>query len=305
MSPERPGEGGEPTTAGPPGEAVEGPLEDDAAVLREPVTLEPSLLDEAELDRQWADEPSDLAGEEDEEAAVEARTALEPPLEAFDETIEPEELEERLESEAEAAEEVSIHEVEPVLEALLDEGTPLEELPADAVADELELEREGGPAEARAERTWRPPPLLPRVVPTETQGTGGTIDLELARRRLLAERARLERLRGDLEEGGLRSRSEQEDLSELSAVDQHPADQGTETFDRERDVSLRDQVEGELLEIERALQRVEAGTYGRCEACGRAIGEDRLEAEPATRFCLEDQLAAEREAFAEVPESEA
>lgn len=42
----------------------------------------------------------------------------------------------------------------------------------------------------------------------------------------------------------------------------------------------------ELVETEDALRRVDLGTYGRCEACGGAIGRQRLLALPAARFCL-------------------
>ena len=83
---------------------------------------------------------------------------------------------------------------------------------------------------------------------------------------------------------------------ELSTVDQHPGDSGTETFELEKTVSLLEQVEDELQEVEAAFQRLEAGTYGTCQACGRPIGDERLEAMPAARFCIEDQAKAEREA---------
>ena len=95
---------------------------------------------------------------------------------------------------------------------------------------------------------------------------------------------------------GLTSESEEESLSELSSLDQHQADVGTETFNRERDLSILERVEAELADVEHALQRLDDGTFGTCEACGRPIDEARLEAMPATRFCLEDQAMAEREA---------
>ena len=115
-----------------------------------------------------------------------------------------------------------------------------------------------------------------------------------ARKRLEQERTRLQGIRDDLQR-------EQEDATsdtsgELSSFDQHPGDTGTETFEMERNLSLRDQVEEELVEIEAAFQRLERGKYGRCQACGRPIGDERLEAMPATRFCVEDQAKAEREA---------
>ncbi len=114
--------------------------------------------------------------------------------------------------------------------------------------------------------------------------------------RLEAERQRLEGLRAGYEEEGLQSQSEQDDLSELSAADQHQADVGTETFNRERYLSILEQVEAELGDVEHALERLANGTYGTCEACGKPIDEERLEAQPAARFCMADQAAAEREA---------
>lgn len=76
---------------------------------------------------------------------------------------------------------------------------------------------------------------------------------------------------------------------------QHQADMGTETFERERDLSILEQVEAELGDVEHALRRLDQGTYGTCDACGGPIGDERLEALPATRFCLVDREKAERE----------
>ena len=122
------------------------------------------------------------------------------------------------------------------------------------------------------------------------------MDADEVGRRLESERARLAELREDFELEHLQTESEQENLSELSTAAQHQADLGTETFDRERDLSILEQVEAELADVEHALERLESGTYGTCEACGRPIDDARLEAQPATRFCMEDQAAAEREA---------
>jgi DnaK suppressor protein len=125
------------------------------------------------------------------------------------------------------------------------------------------------------------------------------VDLDRARERLLEERERLQRIADALsgepgEEGG----SERDDLSELSLADQHPADLGTEMFEREKDVSILERIEAERADVERALKRVEEGAYGRCEACGRHITKARLEIRPAARFCVDDQAAAERAAHA-------
>jgi RNA polymerase-binding transcription factor DksA len=114
--------------------------------------------------------------------------------------------------------------------------------------------------------------------------------------RLAAERLRLQELRTEFEAEHLQTETERESLSELTTADQHQAEVATETFDRERDVSILEQVEAELADIEHALVRLSAGTYGTCEACGKPVAEERLEVQPATRFCVDDQAAAEREA---------
>ncbi|PLS76603.1 MAG: hypothetical protein CYG61_00720 [Actinobacteria bacterium] len=139
------------------------------------------------------------------------------------------------------------------------------------------------------------PLLLPRLA--ETAGNySHDMDDELVRGRLEEERTRLGGLRDGYFADGLTSESEEDSLSELSSVDQHQADVGTETFNRERDLSILERVEAELADVEHALRRLDDGSYGTCEACGNAIGEARLEAMPAARFCLQDQALAEREA---------
>lgn len=119
-------------------------------------------------------------------------------------------------------------------------------------------------------------------------------DAEAVRNRLTDERQRLQSLQRDL--AHVRDEDEQDDLSALSSADQHPADAGTETFDRERDLSTLEQVEAELAEVEAAFERLGAGTYGACEACGRPIGDERLRALPFTRFCVDDQQRVEASA---------
>ena len=121
------------------------------------------------------------------------------------------------------------------------------------------------------------------------------MDPDVARQRLDEERVRLEETRATFDDEHLRDESEDDSISELSSNDQHPADIGSETFEREKDLSILEQVEAELADVEHALRRLEDGTYGICEACGQPIDEARLEALPAARFCLKDQAAAEQE----------
>jgi DnaK suppressor protein len=120
------------------------------------------------------------------------------------------------------------------------------------------------------------------------------MDKAKARRRLEEERTRLQGIRDGLQRE--QDEGSSETGGELSSFDQHPGDSGTETFEMEKNVSLMEQVDDELAEVEAAVQRLERGTYGTCQACGRPIGDARLEAMPATRFCVEDQAKAERQA---------
>lgn len=56
---------------------------------------------------------------------------------------------------------------------------------------------------------------------------------------------------------------------------------------------LLDQVRSELDDVDAALQRLQVGTYGQCEACGGPICRERLEVVPAARYCLDHQPVAE------------
>jgi RNA polymerase-binding transcription factor DksA len=119
------------------------------------------------------------------------------------------------------------------------------------------------------------------------------LDPEVIRSRLLEEQARLQQVRLSIVEEVPATESERDALGELSVVDQHPADVGTETFEQTKGLSILEQVEAQLRDVERALARLDDGTYGTCEICGRPIEPARLEARPAARYCLEDQMRVE------------
>jgi RNA polymerase-binding transcription factor DksA len=128
-----------------------------------------------------------------------------------------------------------------------------------------------------------------------------TVDPEEARKRLQDEKARVEGLVDNLREEAGTSESEQ--LSELADYDQHPADMGSETFEREKDLSILEQLEDELAELQAALERIDAGTYGIDEVTGDPIAPERLDAVPTARTNVDTE--ARREPDSRLPRGRA
>ncbi|HEX8927364.1 MAG TPA: TraR/DksA C4-type zinc finger protein [Actinomycetota bacterium] len=121
------------------------------------------------------------------------------------------------------------------------------------------------------------------------------MDDDKIRARLEEERQRLLGVRADLL-GDAETTGDAASVGELADYDQHPGDIGTEVFEHEKNVSILEQVNAQLGDIDAAFGRLDKGTYGTCEACGRPIEPARLEERPFARFCLEDQQRVEREA---------
>jgi RNA polymerase-binding transcription factor DksA len=96
-------------------------------------------------------------------------------------------------------------------------------------------------------------------------------------------RASLEEERGQLQA----QLAELDDDSDLS-YDENFADSAQVAGQQGANRALAGQLKENLSEVERALQKMEAGTYGICERCGKEIAEARLEAMPATPFCIDD-----------------
>src|SRR3954447_1785103 len=76
---------------------------------------------------------------------------------------------------------------------------------------------------------------------------------------------------------------------ELADYDQHPADQGTETFEQELDETTLMILEEEARQVAIAQQRLAEGKYGICVDCGEEIPAARLEAVPEAVRCIKDQ----------------
>ncbi len=83
--------------------------------------------------------------------------------------------------------------------------------------------------------------------------------------------------------------------TELSNYDNHPADMGTQLFDLELNNALFQHQEYLLREIHDALGRIEDGRYGICTFCGQEISEERLEALPYARLCINCEEIREKE----------
>ena len=105
-----------------------------------------------------------------------------------------------------------------------------------------------------------------------------------ARSRLAAERedteARLAALQRDFE--SIVSSS----ASAAGADDEHDPEGSSTAFDRQHVAALIRQARDHLAEIARAQQRLDDGSYGTCERCGRPVGGERLAARPAAATCI-------------------
>jgi RNA polymerase-binding protein DksA len=119
-----------------------------------------------------------------------------------------------------------------------------------------------------------------------------SIDIERMRERLVEERQRvvdaLDNIRTE-NPGSLG-----EEIEEPTYQDNHPGDVATATFDREMASTLEENSTHVLAGIDAALDRIEHGTFGVCERCGKPIGEERLEALPWATLCIDDKRKQER-----------
>lgn len=101
---------------------------------------------------------------------------------------------------------------------------------------------------------------------------------------LIAEQYRLiEQLNGDKDH----NISQKDAVGELSSYDNHPADMGTELYEREKDETLEAHATKQLEEINGALHAIEEGTYGLCETCSEPIPYERLAVIPEASTCVE------------------
>lgn len=106
------------------------------------------------------------------------------------------------------------------------------------------------------------------------------------RKRLLDEKKHIVKRIEAINQGGLHE-SMASSISELSLYDNHPGDVGSEMFERSKDFALREDSFRMVRAIDEALEKMEKGTYGKCDVCDEEIPPERLEAVPYTTLCLD------------------
>ena len=122
-----------------------------------------------------------------------------------------------------------------------------------------------------------------------------SIDAERFRGLLTAERERVVAAIEYLHEENPGSIEDETGELVSGSADNHMGDTATETFDRELDYTLEENSEHVLAEIDAALERIEAGTFGTCRSCGRPIAPERLEAIPWATQCIDCRRREERQ----------
>lgn len=103
------------------------------------------------------------------------------------------------------------------------------------------------------------------------------------RESLISERTRLADELEEMERAGAENQS---DASGENNYRDHMADQGSATFARELDMTFIDASRKSLEDADRAVSRLDDGTYGTCSRCGGAIPESRLRAVPTADLCI-------------------
>lgn len=135
----------------------------------------------------------------------------------------------------------------------------------------------------------RPPQKpVPRVRPAKLDKKM----LKGIRTTLVTERTQLQKQQDELDSAAFEDT--QSEASGEVGMDQDFADAGTATFDRERDLSIRNNIQDLIEQMTRAIARIDEGPYGTCERCGRPIDAARLKALPHALLCMDCKRREER-----------
>jgi DnaK suppressor protein len=137
----------------------------------------------------------------------------------------------------------------------------------------------------RCAACYRPPAMVVRSSYTKKE-------LDDLRDRLEDERSHLRQQLTAIQEATFAAT--QSDISGEVSFDDENADAGTFTYERERDLSIENNVRDLLAKIDRALSRMTEGHYGLCSRCGKPIEKARLKALPYVDLCIKDARAQAR-----------
>ena len=126
---------------------------------------------------------------------------------------------------------------------------------------------------------------MAKTAKTTTPAAAKNADLSVLREKLLHKRQEITHLyRNDLAAGQASADEGTEDI----------VDRANNSYNREFMFSLSDGERQLLIQVDEAIGRMDAGTFGSCIHCGRAIGAKRLEAVPWARYCIDCQELKEK-----------
>jgi len=117
--------------------------------------------------------------------------------------------------------------------------------------------------------------------------------LEFFKKLIIKKRAKILEQMGLLEENTLSSTTK-DSSGELSSYPFHMADQGTDAEEREKAFLFASREGRYLYHLDKALERIENGTYGKCRICGKDISVERLKAVPHATMCIECKFKEEK-----------
>ena len=117
-------------------------------------------------------------------------------------------------------------------------------------------------------------------------------ELKVVKDDLQAHRGDVEKQLAEISESTFSG--DQTDMTGEAGFDEEYADAGSATYEREKDLSLVINLRDLMEKIEKAMTKIDEGTYGLCDRCGKSIEKARLKALPYANLCLKDKQAEER-----------
>ena len=166
--------------------------------------------------------------------------------------------------------------------------TPVQAPPS--AAESTEMTTAKGAMMAKAAESKTASRAAGKAAPAERKGSRSAAETEKIREALTQRRDELqeeyEQTLSDITE------LQRERLTDSAGDDQ--ADTGTKTFEREQEITLANAILERITQVERALERLDEGSYGWCERCGNPIPVERLAAFPSATLCVSCKQLEER-----------